>query len=138
MLCYNVESVDRNTFCWTIITSTNVPIIIIMCQVNVFILQKGEIFISISECSWLILLAQLKLMTGTDFQTIVREKDYCEIQVILNWWLIKFSVRVFWNIPFSKATNHDFVFWNNDVKHVPDSPKRNVFQSHMIFVASVS
>ena len=138
MLCYNVESVDRNTFCWTIITSTNVPIIIIMCQVNVFILQKGEIFISISECSWLILLAQLKLMTGTDFQTIVREKNYCEIQVILNWWLIKFSVRVFWNIPFSKATNHDFVFWNNDVKHVPDSPKRNVFQSHMIFVASVS
>jgi hypothetical protein len=138
MLCYNVESVDRNTFCWTIITSTNVPIIIIMCQVKVFILQKGEIFISISECSWLILLAQLKLMTGTDFQTIVREKDYCEIQVILNWWLIKFSVRVFWNIPFSKATNHDFVFWNNDVKHVPDSPDRNSFKSHMKFVASVS
>ena len=51
MLCYNEESVDRNTFCWTIITSTNVPIIIIMCQVKVFILQKGEIFISISECS---------------------------------------------------------------------------------------
>jgi hypothetical protein len=38
VVCYNVESVDRNTFCWTIITSTNVPIIIIMCQVNVFIL----------------------------------------------------------------------------------------------------
>jgi hypothetical protein len=38
-------------FCWTIITSTNVSIIIIMCQVNVFILQKDEIFISISECS---------------------------------------------------------------------------------------
>jgi hypothetical protein len=67
ILCYNVESVDRNTFCWTIITSTNVQIIIIMCQVNVFILQKGEIFISISECSWLILFVQLKFMTGTDF-----------------------------------------------------------------------
>ena len=47
----NVESVDRNTFCWTIITSTNVPIIIIMCQVNVFILPKGEIFVGILECS---------------------------------------------------------------------------------------
>ena len=47
----NVESVDRNTFCWTIIASTNVPIIIIMCQVNVFILPKGEIFVGISECS---------------------------------------------------------------------------------------
>jgi hypothetical protein len=92
MLCYNVESVDRNTFCWTIITSTNAPIIIIMRQVNVFILQKSEIFISISECSWLILLAQLKFMTGTDFQTIVTEKDYCKIQVILNLCLIKFSV----------------------------------------------
>ena len=139
MLCYNVESVDRNTFCWTIITSTNAPIIIIMCQVNVFILQKSEIFISISECSWLILLAQLKFMTGTDFQTIVREKDYCKIQVILNLCLIKFSVPYsFWNIPFSKATNHDFVFWNNEVKHVPDSPKRNGFQSHMMFVASVT
>jgi hypothetical protein len=92
MLCYNVESVNRNTFCWTIITSTNAPIIIIMCQVNAFILQKGEIFISISECSWLILLAQLKLMTGTDFQTIVREKDYCKIQVILNLCLIKCSL----------------------------------------------
>jgi hypothetical protein len=94
MLCYNVESVDRNTFCWTIITSTNAPIIIIMCQVNVFILQKGEICISISECSGLILLAQLKFMTDTDFQTIVREKDYCKIRVILNLCLIKFSVPV--------------------------------------------
>jgi hypothetical protein len=37
-------------------------------------------------------LAQLKFMTGTDFQTIVREKDYCKIQVILNLCLIKFSV----------------------------------------------
>jgi hypothetical protein len=27
-----------------------------------------------------------------------------------------------------KATNHDFVFWNNEVKHVPDSPKINVPQ----------
>jgi hypothetical protein len=79
-------------FCWTIITSTNVSIIIIMCQVNVFILQKDEIFISISECSWLILIGQVKFMTGTDFQTIVREKDYCEIQIILNLCLIKFSV----------------------------------------------
>jgi hypothetical protein len=94
MLYYNVESVDRNTFCWTIITSTNAPIIIIMCQVNVFILQTGEICISISECSWLILLAQLKFMTDTDFQTIVREKDYCKIRVILNLCLIKFSVPV--------------------------------------------
>ena len=93
MLYYNMESVDRNTFCWTIITSTNVPvIIIIMCQVNVFILPKGYIFISISECSCLILLAQLKFMTDTDFQTIVREKDYWKIQVILNLCLIKFSV----------------------------------------------
>jgi hypothetical protein len=92
MLCYNVESADRNTFCWTIITNSNVPIIIIMCQVNVFILPKDEIFIGTSESSWLILLAQLKFMTGTDFQTIVREKDYCKIQVILNLWLIKFSV----------------------------------------------
>jgi hypothetical protein len=88
----NVESVDRNTFCRTIITSINAPIRLIMCQVNVFILQKGEIFISISECSWLILLAQLKFMTSTDFQTIVRGKDYCKIQVILNLCLIKFSV----------------------------------------------
>jgi hypothetical protein len=79
-------------FCYTIITSTNVSIIIIMCQVNVFILQKDEIFISISECSWLILIGQVKFMTGTDFQTIVREKDYCEIQIILNLCLIKFSV----------------------------------------------
>jgi hypothetical protein len=99
-----------------------------MCQVNVFILPKDEIFIGTSESSWLILLAQLKFMTGTDlwneslksdgqqfhqyqqkqqppltlthwrnkyhmtFQTIVREKDYCKIQVILNLWLIKFSV----------------------------------------------
>jgi hypothetical protein len=31
-------------------------------------------------------------MTGTDFQTIVREKDHCEIQIILNSSLIKFSV----------------------------------------------
>jgi len=29
---------------------------------------------------------------------------------------------------FFKATNHDFVFWNNEVKHVPDSLKRNVPQ----------
>jgi hypothetical protein len=55
-----------------------------MCQVNVFILPKGEIFIGIAECRWLILLAQLKFMTGTDFQTIVREKDYCKIQIMLN------------------------------------------------------
>ena len=92
-MCYNVESVDRNTFfCWTIITNSKVPIIIIMCQVNVFILPKDEIFIGTSESSWLILLAQLKFMTGTDFQTIVREKDYCKIQIMLNLWLIKFSV----------------------------------------------
>jgi len=51
MLCYNVESLNKNTFCWTIITSTNAQIIIIMCQVNVFILQSGEIFTGISECS---------------------------------------------------------------------------------------
>jgi hypothetical protein len=31
-------------------------------------------------------------MTGTDIQTIVREKDHCEIQIILNSSLIKFSV----------------------------------------------
>ena len=92
-MCYNVESVDRNTFCWTIITSANVSIIIIiMRQVIFFILQKAEIFISISECSWLLLLGKLKLMTGTDFQTIVREKDYCDILIILNLCLIKFSV----------------------------------------------
>jgi hypothetical protein len=30
-------------------------------------------------------------------------------------------------------------FWNdNEVEHVPDSPERNGFQNHMIFVASVS
>ena len=53
MLCYNVESVNRNAFCWTIITSTNVPIIIIiiMCPVNVLILPQGETFMGISECS---------------------------------------------------------------------------------------
>ena len=27
--------------------------------------------------------------------------------------------------PFFKAANHDFVFWNTAVKHVPDSPKRH-------------
>ena len=79
-------------FCRTIIINTNMQIIIIMCQVNVFILQKGEKFISISECSWLILLVQLKFMTGADFQLLVREKDYCKIQVILNLCWIKFSV----------------------------------------------
>jgi hypothetical protein len=51
MLSYNVESADRNTFCWAIITNSNVPIIIIMCQVNVFILPKDEIFIGTSESS---------------------------------------------------------------------------------------
>jgi hypothetical protein len=35
---------------------------------------------------------QIQFMTGTDFQTIVREKDYCKIQIMLNLCLIKFSV----------------------------------------------
>ena len=26
--------------------------------------------------------------------------------------------------PFFNAANHDFVLWNTEVKHVPDSPKR--------------
>jgi hypothetical protein len=93
-MCYNVESVDRNTFCWTIITSTNVSIIIIiMRQVIFFILQKDEIFISISECSWLLLLGKLKLITGTDFQTIVREKDFLKQQI-----MILFSGTMKWNM----------------------------------------
>jgi hypothetical protein len=50
---------------------------------------------------------------------------------------MKFSIPEFFETPFFKAT-HAFVFWNNEVKHFPDSPKRNGFQSHMIFVASVS
>jgi hypothetical protein len=77
-------------------------------------------------------------MTGTDFQTIVREKDYCEIQIILNLCLIKFSVPESFETYHSNATNHDFVFWNNEVKHVPDSTNKYGFQSHMIFVVSVS
>ena len=35
-MCYNVESVDRNTFYWTIITSTNVSIIIIIMRQVIF------------------------------------------------------------------------------------------------------
>jgi hypothetical protein len=50
---------------------------------------------------------------------------------------MKFSIPEFFETPFFKAT-HAFVFWNNEVKHVPDSPKTNGFQSHMIFAASVS
>ena len=70
------------------------------------------------------MLGQFKFMTDTDFQTIVRETDYREIQIILNPCLIKFSVPESFETPFSKATNHDFVFWNSEVKHVPDSPKK--------------
>jgi hypothetical protein len=125
-------------FCWTIITSTNVSIIIIMCQVNVFSLQKGEIFISISECSWLILLGQLKFMTGTDFQTIVREKDHCEIQIILNSSLIKFSVPESFE-TYRFLRQQIMILFSGTMKwSVFQIHLINGFQSHMMFVASVS
>jgi hypothetical protein len=139
-MCDNVESVDRNTFllddyykhqCVSII-------IIIIPEVIFFILQKCEIFISISECSWLILLWQLKFMTDTDFQTIVREKDYCEKQIILNLCFIKFSVpESFETYRFLKQQImilfSGTMKWNMFQVHL-----NNGFQSHMMFVASVS
>jgi hypothetical protein len=66
-ICYNVESVDRNTFLLDdyykhqCVDNNN------NASDNFFILPKGEIFISISECSWLIVLVELKFMTDTDF-----------------------------------------------------------------------
>ena len=139
-MCDNVESVDRNTFllddyykhqCVSII-------IIIIPEVIFFILQKCEIFISISECSWLILLWQLKFMTDTDFQTIVREKDYCEKQIILNLCFIKFSVPEFFETYRFLKQQIMILFsgtmkWNMFQVHLS-----NGFQSHMMFVASVS
>jgi hypothetical protein len=80
-----------------------------------------KLYLSVQDISLHFLMKQ-KYTCNITVLIFTNRMKFCDmLNKIRNW---RFLIS--WNIPCLKATNHDFVFWNNEVKHVPDSPKRNV------------